>query len=85
MEGPFSFSEAPAEYLDFLRKKRRQIAGVAVQYGIAGAVGALAVSLARGEPMSSLPGVMTGVLMTSTLLSGMLVYGLCFGGLRRSF
>mmetsp|Transcript_28027 Transcript_28027/g.52547 ORF Transcript_28027/g.52547 Transcript_28027/m.52547 type:complete len:87 (+) Transcript_28027:402-662(+) len=84
MDGAFSFAEAPEEYLDFLREKRRQMAGLIVSSIGSGVAGALAVALARGDPLEVIfpaATTMAGLFVITVL--GLGAYGVTQGGDRR--
>lgn len=84
MEGPFSFSEAPAEYLDFLQEKRRQMGLVIAGALVAGAAGCVGVAAARGEPEAALGGLEALAVLFAVTIAGLGAYGFTQGGDRRA-
>lgn len=85
MDGPFSFSDAPAEYLDFLKEKRRQIFAVVVGATSAGAAAAAAVAYARGEPAGALEAAQACASLCAISVVGLAAYGFTQGGSEREF
>jgi len=83
MDGPFSFSEAPDEFLDFLQEKRRQMLGLVLGSTTFGTLAAAFIAAARGEPSEALVGAQAMLALTVFTLIGLGAYGLTQGGLRR--
>lgn len=84
MNGPFTFADAPEEYLDFLQEKRRQIFGLILGSVASGVMGAAVVATLRGDPLDvALPAVLTmGALLVFSAV-GLGAYGFTQGGSRR--
>jgi len=83
MEGIFSFSEAPEDYLDFLQKKRRQVFTVSATSGAVGALAAVLLAAARGEPVEAVFAVPTIFAALAVFVLVLAAYGAVAGGLRR--
>mmetsp|Transcript_2475 Transcript_2475/g.4876 ORF Transcript_2475/g.4876 Transcript_2475/m.4876 type:complete len:86 (+) Transcript_2475:589-846(+) len=83
MEGPFSFSEVPEEYLDFMKEKRRQMVGLVFGATAFGAASSTLVAAARGEPEEAMSAVLTMAVLLVVSLAGLGAYGLSQGGDRR--
>lgn len=84
MNSPFSFSEAPDEYLDFLQEKRRQMAAVVVGAVSVGVVESGTIAWLRGEPEQAIEAVYAmGALFVGTVIA-LGAYGFTQGGDRRS-
>lgn len=83
MDAPFSFTEAPDEYLDFLQKKRREMLGLVLGAVAFGAGAASLVAAARGDVAAALPGVQAMAGLLAVTLAGLGAYGLTQGGTQR--
>mmetsp|Transcript_125734 Transcript_125734/g.250921 ORF Transcript_125734/g.250921 Transcript_125734/m.250921 type:complete len:86 (+) Transcript_125734:480-737(+) len=83
MEGIFSFSEAPEEYLDFLQEKRRQVFSVSSASGLVGALAAVLLAAIRGQIVEAVPAVQTILAASAALILVLVAYGVVAGGLRR--
>jgi hypothetical protein len=84
MDSPFSFSEAPNEYLDFLQQKRREMFALVVGAVTAGAVEGASIAWLRGEPEKAGAAFETMAGLFAVTVIGLGAYGLTQGGDRRS-
>lgn len=75
MDGPFSFSEAPEEYIEFLRQKRLQLAGLIIGSAAVAVAAAAIVALLRGEPTEAVVAVQTVVLNNLIVVGALAAYG----------
>mmetsp|Transcript_110508 Transcript_110508/g.344484 ORF Transcript_110508/g.344484 Transcript_110508/m.344484 type:complete len:87 (+) Transcript_110508:213-473(+) len=84
MDGPFSFTEAPEEYLDFLREKRSQVIQLVVGSVTFGAAAAVIMAVSRGSDASeALPGVEAMAALFTITVVGLSAYGFTQGGTKR--
>lgn len=83
MDGPFSFSEAPAEYLDFLQQKRREMIGLVFGAIAIGAGEAVLVAALRGDAAEAIPGVQAAAALLVVTVLGLGAYGFTQGGSER--
>mmetsp|Transcript_78329 Transcript_78329/g.155172 ORF Transcript_78329/g.155172 Transcript_78329/m.155172 type:complete len:86 (-) Transcript_78329:395-652(-) len=83
MDSPFSFSDTPDAYLDFLQMKRREMFALVVGATSFGAGAAGLVAAACGDATAAIPAVQAmGVLFAGTTV-GLVAYGLTQGGTQR--
>mmetsp|Transcript_113411 Transcript_113411/g.252989 ORF Transcript_113411/g.252989 Transcript_113411/m.252989 type:complete len:86 (-) Transcript_113411:56-313(-) len=85
MDGPFSFSDAPEEYLDFLREKRRQVFALVIGACVFGSVATCLLAAARGEASEAVAGVEVLAALMAATLGGLGAFGLANGGTQREF
>lgn len=83
MDSPFSFSEAPTQYFDFLQEKRRQMIGVVVGAVAFGAFAGVALAAFRGDPSEAIPAVVAMGQLFAITAVGLGAYGLSQGGMER--
>jgi len=83
MDSPFSFSETPDAYLDFLQMKRREMFALVVGATAFGAGATGLVAAACGDAAAAIPAAQAMAQLCAGSIVGLAAYGLTQGGTQR--